>query len=438
MLSPFRGGIHPSENKHFSVNKPFTSLSIPHLAYLPLKQHIGSAAKPLVKKEDFVQEGQKIAEAEGPISSHVHSSIPGKVIDITETETIYGNQPTIIIEAEGSFTNFFNQKKESWENLTPPEILEKIKAAGIVGLGGAAFPTNVKLSPPPGKKIETLIINGAECEPYLTVDDMLMQTFPKEIIEGIKIVLKILGIKKAIIGIEKNKPKALEALEEVLLTENPLEEIEIKPLKTKYPQGAEKQLIYSLLKKEVPSQKLPMDIGVVVKNVGTIFAIREAVLFDKPLFERYITVSGELINNPGNYKVKLGTKISDLINDCGGLKDKPTKIIVGGPMCGLAINNLEMPVVKGFSGILFLSKKEAGLHNKSNCIRCGKCISACPVGLMPCDIREAIESNRLDLIKNVNPFDCIMCSSCSYVCPANNPLSHYLALAQDKFKKEKS
>ncbi len=436
----FKGGIHPLENKDITNDKKFITLSIPHVCYIPLQQHLGKPAKPVVDVGDVVQEGQLIGEADGFISANIHSSIPGKVIEIKEHPTIYSKKGLcVVIEAEGRFTTSGKQLEEKkWESLSQEEILNLVRDAGIVGLGGAAFPTSVKLSPPKDKKIDTLIINGSECEPYLTVDDMLIRSFPNEIIQGIRITLKILGIDKAFIGIESNKPEAISELEKCLNNSSLKENIKVVPLKTKYPQGAEKQLIYSILKREVPSGGLPMDAGAVVQNVGTIFAIREAVMLEKSLFERYITVTGKIVNNPGNYKIKIGCRISDIIEECGGLKEEPAKIIMGGPMCGMSLNNTDIPLVKGTSGILFLSRDEVQLEDYSACIRCGRCVSACPTALLPCDIGVAIEKDRLDLLEELNPFDCILCSVCSYVCPSRRPLSHFIKLAQEKLRKKKS
>jgi electron transport complex protein RnfC len=438
MGSTFKGGIHPPENKHITEEFQFTNLSIPQLCYVPLQQHIGAPAKPVVEVGDSVEEGQLIGAAEGFVSANVHAPIPGKVIEITSHPVSGGFSETIVIEAEGAFSASGKQGESvDWTGISKDEILNKVRDAGIVGLGGAAFPTSVKLSPPPEKSIDTLVINGAECEPYLTVDDMLMKSFPEEIFKGVQITLKVLGIEKAVIGIEDNKGEAAKKLQETLNSLNLPEKITVVPLKTKYPQGAEKQLIYSLLGREVPSKGLPMDIGVVVQNVGTILAIYEAVVLNKPLFERYITVSGTMINKPGNFKVRIGTKLSDIVEECGGLKGDPAKIVLGGPMCGASINNLDIPVVKGTSGVLFLSEKESSVDEYLPCIRCGKCVAECPVGLVPCDIGTAVEMNRLDIAEGLNPYDCIMCSSCAYSCPAKRPLSHFIKLAQERLKQKK-
>ncbi len=433
MFFTFKGGIHPPERKEITEEKEFTNLSVPRMCYVPLLQHIGAPAEAVVEIGDHVEEGQLIAEAKGLISSNVHAPVPGKVVDIVDHMTLFEWQKTIVIEAEGAFTASAGPGQNTdWESVHAADILEKIRDAGIVGLGGAAFPTAVKLSPPPGKEIDVLVVNGAECEPYLTVDDMLMKTYPGDIIEGIRIALKVLGIKKAVIGIEDNKKTAASRMNEALAKIKPDENITVKTLRTKYPQGAEKQLIYSLLKRVVPSGSLPMDVGVVVQNVGTLYAVKEAVVSGKSLFERYVTVSGEMINKPGNYKVRIGTRIQDIIEECGGLKGDPSKVVIGGPMCGVAVHTMEIPVIKGTSGILFLSEEEIGRGDYTVCIRCGKCVAACPVGLLPCEIGSAVEKNRYKLAAEYDPMDCIMCGSCAYCCPANRPLSHFIRLARER------
>lgn len=439
MLSTFKGGIHPPERKEITEEIPFSNLAVPHHCYIPLQQHTGAPAKPVVEVGEQVSEGQLIGEADGFISANIHASIPGKVTAIDDHPTVNSKQDRcVVIEAEGSFSNFQNHVvRDEWKELDKNEIINRIADAGIVGLGGAAFPTAVKLSPPAGKKIDTLIINGAECEPYLTVDDMMMQTFPEQILEGIQITVKALGVDTAFIGIESNKPKAIESIRAAISRISTREKIAIKEVRTKYPQGAEKQLIYSILKREVPSGGLPMDAGVVVQNVGTVYAIQQALVYNKPLFERYITISGTIVNQPGNYKMRIGTRIEDIITECGGLKESPAKIIMGGPMCGIALDSMEIPVVKGTSGLLFLGADEVTVEEYAPCIRCGKCVEACPVNLIPSELCTAVERDRFDIVEKLHPFDCIMCGACSYVCPSRRPLSHFIKLAQARLRKRK-
>ncbi len=427
----FKGGIHPSDNKGLTRHLNFTNLSVPHTCYIPLQQHIGKPARPVVEVGDAVVEGQVIGAADGFISSGIHASISGKVVAIADHPTAYATKGTcIVIEAEGAFSTYGAGAKRDWSSAEPAELLMMVKNAGIVGLGGAAFPTPVKLSPPEIKKIDTLIVNGAECEPYITADDMLMRTFPLQIIEGIRIALKILGISRAFVGIEKNKPEAIKTLRESLKTLSIPESIEVIPLRTKYPQGAEKQLIKSIAGREVPSRGLPMDARVVVQNVSTIYAIYEAVLYGKPLFERYVTVTGSSVRKPGNYKIRLGARISDIVEEIGGLTEEPAKIIMGGPMCGISLDTMEVPVIKGTNGILFLTAKEVKREPIRPCIRCGRCVAACPAGLIPCEMGNAVEINRFDVVQEFQPFDCIMCGSCSYVCPSKRPLSQFIRIAQ--------
>lgn len=431
MFSRFGGGIHPPEHKSITEELKFVNLPIPHTCYIPLQQHVGAPAKLAVNVGDLVTEGQLIGRADGLISANVHSSIPGKVAAIAAVHTVYGPQESVVIEAEGSFSSSAMPPATcDWTALSRDGILGKIREAGVVGLGGAAFPAAVKLSPPPGKNVDTLIVNGAECEPYLTVDDMLMKTFPDAVIEGARIAMKALGVTRAVIGVEDNKKAAIAALKKAAEAVRPPESVAVRKLRTRYPQGAEKQMIYSLLHRTVPSGGLPMDAGVVVHNAGTICAVREAVLYDRPLYARYITVAGNAIARPGNYKVRIGMTIADIAEECGGFRERPARIIMGGPLCGQSVHSLDFPVVKGTSGLLFLAGKDVAASDYSSCIRCGKCVSACPAGLLPCDLGTAVEKGRFDLARGLNPLDCIMCGSCSYVCPARRPLSHYIKLAQ--------
>ena len=436
MLLTFKGGIHPPENKHITEELEFVDLAPPGICFVPLQQHIGAPSNPVVNIGDTVVQGQLIAGASGFVSANVHAPVSGRVTEIVAVPTVYQTQMCIAIEYDSEMDgHVIPDSNPDTDSMSAADIINAIRDAGIVGLGGAAFPTAVKLSPPPEKKIDVLVINGAECEPYLTVDDVLMRTYPNELIKGIQLTLKALGLNRAVIGIEDNKSGAVAAMRSALSEVNPDVTIEVIPLKTKYPQGAEKQLIFSTLRRVVPSRGLPMDVGVIVQNIGTIYSIYEALYRGKPLYERFVTVSGAMIKRPGNYRIKIGTPLSDVAEQCGGLKGDPAKIVIGGPMCGISVHTMEMPVVQGTSGILFLSEDEVSLEDFSPCIRCGKCVRKCPVGLVPCDIGNAVENGKIEQTENLNPYDCIMCGSCTYVCPSNRPLSHFIKIAQQRLKK---
>ncbi len=425
----FRGGIHPPENK-FTEIIPVEQLSVPHECRVPLQQHIGKEAVPVVEPGSYVRDGQLIARADGFVSAKIHAPVPGKVIAIDTYPThLSPNGRCIVIETFGSFSPLSKGTPFNWKNVNPKELIKIVMDAGIVGMGGAAFPTHVKLSPPETKKIDILLVNAAECEPYLTVDDHLIQKSADDIIEGVCITLRILGIENAVIGVEENKKKSHTTLAESLKKAG-VSGITIKMLKTKYPQGAEKQLIETMCKRQVPRGGLPMDVGVVVQNVGTIHAIQQAVCFNKPLTDRLITVSGSMINKPGDYRVKIGTKISDIIAECGGLKGTPAKVIMGGPMCGLALSSMDIPVVKGTSGLLFLSKKETSAKEYFPCIRCGKCVEACPIKLLPFEMSIAAEHGLMDIAAKGQSLDCIQCGACSFVCPQKRPVSHFVKVVQ--------
>ncbi|MDA3900469.1 MAG: electron transport complex subunit RsxC [Spirochaetes bacterium] len=433
----FKGGIHPPENKKQTEQRSVENLSIPHRCFVPVQQHIGKPAVPVVEVGDYVQVGQLIAKADGFVSANIHASIPGKITSIDKHPTPFSPAGLVIqIETHGNFTHEKAPSKKQWSDLTPKELLDKVFDSGIAGMGGASFPTHVKLSPPANAKIDMLIVNAAECEPYLTVDDALIKRSYQDIIEGIMVTRTILGIKKVIIGLEDNKKSSYLTIKNYLKQINE-KDIKVALLKTKYPQGAEKQLIYSLSRRVVPSGALPLDIGVVVQNVGTCFAIQQAVCYDTPLYERLVTVSGSLINNPGNYKVRIGTPISDIIKECGGLKAEPHKIILGGPMCGQSVENLDIPVVKGTSGVLFLTKKECSASRYTNCIRCGRCVQACPINLLPFEIAAHVEIAMPQNTENLSPLDCIQCGACSYTCPSQRPVSHFIKVAQDYIRSKR-
>jgi len=423
----FFGGVHPKENKvtrHYRID----TIPYPQFVYLHLSQHTGKPSTPIVKIGDYVLRGQKIADADGWISTTLHSPVSGKVVDIKNVPhpTLNKLMPAIVIESDGHKKSVeFNTKYKEYYRYTPQELVEYIKECGIVGLGGAAFPTHVKLSPPKDKVIDYVIANGCECEPYLTCDDRIMQEYSYEIIEGLKIVMYILNALKGIVVVEDNKPEAYEKLKEkVVKTPN----IELKVVKTKYPQGAEKQLIKTVLNREVPSGGLPMDVGVVVQNVGTLVAIYNAIIKGVPLIERIITISGD-VDRKGNFLVPLGIMIKDIIKILNIDVTNINKIIFGGPMMGLAQNSLEVPVIKGTSGVLLFSNNLVP-HSYMQCIRCGKCVMACPMKLMPNFLSLYIEHKKWDKVELFSPFDCIECGCCSYVCVAKRPI-----VAQIKYAK---
>jgi electron transport complex protein RnfC len=432
-LATFKGGIHPPDKKTLAANNPITEAKSPKIIVVPLSQHAGAPCKPVVTIGQEVKKGEMIGEPGGFVSAPVHSSVSGKVIAISEFPNAMGRMVnSIVIE---------NDLKEEWAalkdapdymNLPVEELKEKIKAAGIVGLGGAAFPTAVKLSPPKEKPIDVVIINGAECEPYLTADYRLMIEKPKEIIEGLKILMKVLGVTKGYIGIENNKPDAVSKMNEAAKGEAG---IEVMALEVKYPQGAEKMLIKAVAGREVPARGLPMDVGAVVQNVGTALAVYEAARYGKPLIERVVTVTGEGIKEPKNLMARVGTKISELIDECGGFKDDVAKVVAGGPMMGFALSSLDVPVTKGTSGVLVLPE-EGVVHAEDYgpCIRCGRCIDICAMGLMPSMLSILSEKGMYEEAKEYNLFDCFECGSCAFVCPSKRPIVQLVRLAKSMVK----
>ena len=442
LTKTFQGGIFLPEEKELTVDKKIRRIPAPKEIVLPLSQHMGAPCQPLVKEEDEVRVGQRIGEAKAFISSHIHSPASGKVKEIRDfLNPVYGKTSAIIIENDEKYESVQFTERPDPHRLSKEELMEITKDAGIVGLGGSAFPTHVKLNVPKEKNIDTLIINGSECEPYLTCDHRLMIEKKEEILKGIYLVAKMLGIKKTILAIEDNKLSAIFNMEKAagqLNKKFPDTPIEIISLKTKYPQGGEKQLIKALLGREVPPGKLPLDVGCVVQNVGTCFAIYEAVYHGKPLIERCVTLTGDALKEPGNFIIRFGTLLKDAVEMIGGFTEPPQKIIVGGPMMGVTQYTQEMPIIKGVTGIVFLSKKNLELFEESVCIRCAKCVDICPVSLLPTEIMRMVKYSRWHYLKNLNPSDCIECGSCAYLCPSRIPLVQYIKLAKQEEQKRKN
>ena len=430
-----RGGVHPYENK-LSAGRPIQDLTPPAVVTIPLNMHLGVPAKPIVNKGDEVKVGQLIAQGSGFVSANVHSSVSGKVAKIDKLTDLSGyKSDAVFIEVKGDewIENIDRSKDLHHDNnLIAADIIRRINDAGIVGMGGAAFPSHVKLTIPRGKKAEYLIINGVECEPYLTADHALMIEKGEELMIGIILLKKALQVEKAIIGIENNKPDVIDHLGQIA---KKYEGISVQPLKVKYPQGGEKQLIYALLKRKVPSGGLPIDIGAIVFNVGTTVAVYEAVQKNKPLFERIVTVTGKSIGKPSNFRVRIGTPVKTLIEACGGLPDDTGKIISGGPMMGKALANSEIPVVKGSSGILIMRESESKRKVVEACIRCSKCITVCPLGLEPYLLLALSRKQLTERMENEKVLDCIECGSCSYICPAGRPLLDYIRLGKSDVRK---
>ncbi|MDY7034573.1 MAG: electron transport complex subunit RsxC [Thermodesulfobacteriota bacterium] len=422
-----KGGLHPADNK-ISANKQIESLSVPETVLIPLSQHLGAPATPVVQINDTVQVGQLIAKSSGFISANIHSSVSGTIKKFDKaTDTSGYRTDCFFIKVEGDqwlegIDKSNSLKKEC--TLSADEIKQKVFDAGIVGLGGATFPSHVKLSTPKDKIAEYLIINGAECEPYLTSDHQLMLEKSEEIIVGVSILMKALSVDKALIGIENNKINAIKNLSKMA---EYYSGIEINALKTQYPQGGEKQLVKSLIDREIPPPPgLPIDVGCVVFNVGTVFAIYEAVQKNKPLIERIVTVTGKSLEKPSNYLVRLGTPISKLIEASGGLPADTGKIIIGGPMMGKATADMNIPVTKGTSGVLILPENESKRKQELNCIKCAKCVSVCPLGLEPYLLAKICEKKLFDKAEEEQVINCMECGCCSYICPSNRPLLDYI------------
>lgn len=430
----FRHGVHPPELKSATAHLAIRRMPYPSEVVLPLRQHAGKPAKLIVREGDTVLRGDVIAEPDGFVSAPVHASASGRVVEIGLWPHPDGSMDTAVRIAVDRFSPQVPRPRmvPRWESLTPGEIVLAVQSGGVVGLGGAAFPTHVKLAPPPGITIETIILNGAECEPYLTTDHRIMVEYPARVYLGARIMMRALGAKRVVIGVEKNKPDAIAALERTLPTDV---DITILPLTVKYPQGAEKMLIKTVLGREVPSGKLPASLGVVVQNVGSAASIAEIFDTGLPLLERIVTVTGPGVRRPSNLIVPIGTKLRDLLAMCGGMTEDAEEIIFGGPMMGVAQANLDVPVVKGTTGVVVLTTADTNPVDTYPCIRCGSCLDACPVFLNPSLLADLAKKGRYDELEKMHINDCMLCGSCSFVCPSKIPLAQLFQSSKSAIRK---
>ena len=423
-LRTFPGGVHPHDEKHFSASAPISTAPLPAKVTIHLSQHIEAPSTPVVAVGDEVLTGQLIAEASGFVSLNQHASISGKVTAIDRFPHPCGTSSLAIQITGDGLDKWVNLVDEvNFMELPVAEMKQRISDAGICGMGGAGFPTHVKLSPPEDKPIDTVILNGVECEPYLTSDYRLMKEKARDIITGLKLIMKIVNAKKGYIGIEANKPDVITEMEKLLVSEANLE---VVGLKLRYPQGAEKQLIYAATQRKVPAGGLPMAVGVVVQNVGTAFAIYEAIRFKKPLVERVISITGSPVANPKNILARIGTPFSELVELCGGTKETVGKAISGGPMMGFALPSLDATMGKGSSGLVLMNEKQAKLNEEGNCLRCARCVDVCPMNLVPSMIAAAVKYNNLDMAVQAGLNDCMKCGSCAFVCPAQIKLVQWI------------
>jgi len=423
-LKTFPGGVHPHDFKHYSASAKVEVMPLPARVVIPLSQHIGAPSTPIVAVGDEVKTGQLIAEASGFVSISQHASISGKVTKIDRFPHPVGT-PQTAIEITGDGKDEWVPLADDPRLLDLPanELKERIQAAGLCGMGGAGFPTSVKLSPPQDKPIDTVILNGVECEPYLTSDYRLMLERAQDVIAGLKVIMKVVSASKGVIGIEANKPDAIAHLGSLCAKESNLS---VVPLKLRYPQGAEKQLIYAATRRSVPAGGLPMAVGVVVQNVGTAVAIYEAARYRKPLVERIISVTGPIVKKPSNLLARIGTPYAELVDHCGGLTEPAAKIISGGPMMGFAIPDLEAPVAKGSSGLVVFGEKDSKLMEEHPCLRCAHCVDVCPMNLMPSLIASYVKNKDLDNAVKFGLNDCMKCGCCAFVCPAHIRLVQWI------------
>ena len=428
----FHGGIHPRYHKEETAGHPLRAIPAPARLQVSLSQHLGAPAKPVVAVGDTVVGGQLIAEAAGPISANVHAPVAGKVAAFATVPTAIGREAqAIVIEPDGSGAYDSGLAPiPDWEDRPKEELLERIGACGICGMGGAGFPSKPKLSPPPNKPIDTLILNGAECEPYLTCDHRMMVEHAAEIWEGCLIARKLLGAYRVAVAIETNKPDAIAAMEAAMKARDGGEGCELVKLPVLYPQGSEKQIIYAVTRRSVPAGGLPMDVGCVVDNAGTLFAIREAVVLGRPLTHRAITVSGDAVAAPDNLVAPIGTSFADLVAACGGTKGPVAKVIAGGPMMGFAQPGLDIPMTKTSSGLLLFSPDRVRQFTSQPCLSCGRCLDACPMKLSPSEMSQSIEADDIAGADLLGVMNCFECGSCAYVCPASRPLVQHFRRAK--------
>lgn len=428
------GGIHPEENK-ITAEVATKVAALPKQAIFPLSQHIGAPTKPVVKKGDKVKVGSLIAEAGGFVSAPIYSSVSGTVFKVDTAIDATGYRvPAIIINVEGDEWEESIDRSDKLETLTahpeltPEEIVERIKTAGVTGMGGAGFPTFIKLCPPPTAKAECVIINAVECEPYITSDYRLMMEHPDEILVGLDLLMKAAKVDKGYIGIETNKPQAIELLAQKTANDP---RIEVVPLKQRYPQGGEKQLVDAVIRRQVPAPPaIPVNVGAIVQNVGTAFAVYQAVMKRKPLFERYTTVTGKHLTNPGNFLVRMGTPMKDLIEACGGMPEGNNKLLAGGPMMGKALTTTEVPVCKGTNSVTIISEEEAVRKPVQPCIRCAKCVNVCPMGLEPFLLATASAMHNWEKVEVEDITSCIECGSCQFTCPSHRPILDNIRLGK--------
>lgn len=431
-VKSFLGGIHPlgsiGHGKSLTADSPIEQMPAPKYVTIPMSQHIGTPCRPSVQKGDYVQVGQRVGEVGGFVSAPVHASVSGTVVEVGPKLTAGGGTGLCVV-IENDFKDEWAQEhtldKRLLDEVDAAQALKSLADCGVVGMGGATFPAHVKLSPPKDKKIEYLILNGAECEPFLNADHRMMLEYSEKIIDGVRLIARILGGPKCIIGIEDDKKAAAATMEKAASGTG----IEVTLMPVKYPQGSEKQLIHVLTGRQVPSGKLPMDVGCVVVNVSTAAAVYDAVLMHRPLIDRVVSVTGSVVH-PKNLMVRIGTNIADLIEHCGGLKPEVDRVVSGGPMMGIALFDLNVPVTKGTSGVLALNNKQTGRGTLTNCIRCGRCVKGCPIHLLPYELCNDVEKNDWAAAEKHSALDCVECGSCTYVCPAKRNITSSLRIAK--------